>query len=78
MLEILGQGVTRDLRDRAGHFHPGRAAADDDKSHGRGLRGFMPIFSAYSKARSKRRRISTASSRLFKPGASFSHSSWPK
>ena len=36
--EIRGQGLPRDLRDRAGHFDPGGAAADDDESEQTPLR----------------------------------------
>ena len=36
--EITCQGVTRDLRNRSGHFDPGRSAANNDKGHRRSAR----------------------------------------
>ena len=68
--EVVGQRVARDLGQRAGQLHAGRSAADDDERQQPALRGSIRVSrSACSNASSTRRRMSSASSSVFRPGA---------
>ena len=65
-----GKRVARDLRQRAGHLDAGRAAADhDEREPGGAPAGVRLASRPLSKASSTRRRISKASSSVFRPGA---------
>src|SRR5205823_13228294 len=64
--EIARQSVTRDLGNRSSHFDSGRSAPIMTKVSAAERAAGSEIFSAYSNASKIRRRISTASSRLFK------------
>ena len=76
--EVLPQRLPRDLGERAGELDAGRAAADDHEGQQPPLRGRSVSRSAASNASSTCRRISSASSSVFRPGARAAHSGWPK
>ena len=61
MAKIFGQRVARDLRDCACHFHPGRSAANDYKSHRRLACCFvgdlLRVFECHQKAAPKLDRV---------------------
>ena len=67
------------LGDRPGHFDAGRSSADDHERQPAGDRfGDLRSRSAVSNASRIFRRIDVASSIVLRPGASGSHSGWPK
>ena len=76
--EVAPQRVAPDLGDRARHLDAGRPAAHDDEGEVGVAAHRVGLPLGRSKASRTRRRISSASSRLLSPGASGSHSSWPK
>ena len=69
MAEVARQRVPGDLGERPGELDPGRPGADDDEPEPGGPRAGSVSRSAASKAKRMRRRISSASSMLFRPGA---------
>ena len=76
--EIFSKGQPCEVGNRSRQFDARRTTANDGEAQRFLPAGQVCSRSAVSNARSNRLRISTASSIVFSPGASFSHSSWPK
>ena len=72
--EIAAQRVSCDCGQHAGQFNAGRSTANDDEGQKRTRSSASEALSACSNAVKNRRRISMASSMLFRPGAMASHS----
>ena len=70
--------LARDLGQRAGELDAGRPAADEHERQQLAAAGRSVSRSARSNATRIRRRIASASSSVFRPGACGAHSSWPK
>jgi hypothetical protein len=75
---VAGERVAREVGDLARELDAGRTGADDHERQPGVALGVVPAVSASSKALRIRVRIRKASSSDFIPGASRSHSSWPK
>ena len=77
--EVARQRMLRDLAERAGELDPRGSAADDDEREPGPARSPASVSrSAPSNAERTRRRISSASPMLFRPGAIGVQSSCPK
>jgi hypothetical protein len=72
------QRLGGDLADLPGQLDAGRAGADQGEGEPAGPFGRSAAVSASSNAPKIRRRIFSASSMVFIPGAIGAYSSWPK